>query len=599
MIKFRTRLVLALLSLIILVLAALGIMLGQMFKGYYLSTFNERLEKETEILAGEIRREGGVHSFDTEIIKSWSDELKVRISLADASGRLIFDSGATNHGTPVSDHQKIVKRLADTDPSTAYQESLASKFGEHYHWRMLTNQSGQADGMVVLNTKVKDLDQIYRQIWIILLFSLGASLVLLTLFGTKITNRYTKPIESATKVAIELAKGNYRARTHEIPPDEVGMLNTSINILARNLQEMMQAQEVHQNRLSTLIENIESGLLLIDDRGFIIMVNRSFKSYFRLENKRLIKKRYHEAIPHPEVLDIIEEVFMTEQNVRKQLLLPLGIERKHFEISGAPIIGTNAEWKGILIVFHDITNLKKLEQMRKDFVANVSHELKTPITSIKGFTETLLDGALEDKEALTMFLNIILKESERMESLVMDLLELSKIEQKGISLNITSLAVDEVIQEVIPSLQNRFEDKQLELSLQLEENLKITGDASRLKQVFFNLLTNAILYTQEGGRIEVRAFETGERVIVEVEDNGIGISPDELPRIFERFYRVDKARSRNSGGTGLGLAIVKHIIEAHDGEIFVKSKANEGTTFTVSLKKQREGDCFEEKNRIN
>ncbi|MFL0363347.1 ATP-binding protein [Bacillus sp. PK3_68] len=598
MIKFRTRLVLALLSLIVLVLVALGIMLGQMFKGYYLSTFNERLEKETELLAGQITRQGGLESLNEDTIKDWSKQLHVRISLADPSGRLIFDSGAFDDPSR-SDHRKVVKRLANTDPSTAYQESLASKFGEHYHWRMIENQAGQIDGMIVVNTKVKDLDDIYQQIWLILLFSLGVSLVLLTLFSTKITNRYTKPIESATKVAIELAKGNYRARTHEIPADEVGTLNTSINILARNLQEMMQAQEVHQNRLSTLIENMESGLLLIDDRGFIIMVNRSFKKHFHLENKRLIRKRYHEAIPQSEVIDIIEEVFMTEQNIRRQLLLPLGIERKHFEVSGAPIIGTNAEWKGILIVFHDITSLKKLEQMRKDFVANVSHELKTPITSIKGFTETLLDGALEDKEALKMFLNIILKESERMQTLVMDLLELSKIEQKGISLHTTNLSIDEVIKEVIPSLQNRFEAKRIDLSLQLEKDLWITGDASRLKQVFFNLLTNAILYTQEGGHIEVRAFDKENRVIVEVEDNGIGINPEEIPRIFERFYRVDKARSRNSGGTGLGLAIVKHIIEAHDGEIFVKSKANEGTTFTVFLNKQEEDDRFEEKNRIN
>ncbi|KMY55029.1 alkaline phosphatase [Bacillus sp. FJAT-27231] len=599
MIKFRTRLMLALLSLMVLVLVALGIILGQMFKGYYLSTFNERLEKETEVLAGQINREGGLQAFNTDMVKDWSKQLQVRISLADASGKLVFDSGAFDDST-ISDHQEIVKRLAGMGASTAYRESLFNKFGEHYHWRTIKNKDGQKDGMIVLNTKVKDLDNIYRQIWLILLFSLGASLVLLTLFSTKITNRYTKPIESATKVAIELAKGNYRARTHEIPPDEVGMLNTSINILARNLQEMMQAQEMHQNRLSTLIENMESGLLLIDDRGFITMVNKSFKRHFHLEKKQLIRKRYHEAIPHERVIDIVEEVFMTEQNVRRQLLLPLGIERKHFEVSGAPIIGTNAEWKGVLIVFHDITSLKKLEQMRKDFVANVSHELKTPITSIKGFTETLLDGALEDKEALKMFLTIILKESKRMQSLVMDLLELSKIEQKGISLNITQLSVDALITDMLPSLQKRFEEKQIDLSLQLEKNLWIEGDSGRLKQVFFNLMTNAILYTQEGGHIEVRAFEEDDRVIVEVEDNGIGMNPEELPRIFERFYRVDKARSRNSGGTGLGLAIVKHIIEAHDGEIFVKSKANEGTTFTVSLKKQNEEEGrFEEKNRIN
>ncbi|MFK2824635.1 ATP-binding protein [Bacillus sp. B190/17] len=592
MIKFRTRLVLALISLLVLVLAALGIMLGQMFKGYYLSTFNERLDKEAEMLAGQVSRAGGIHAFNTELATEWSKQLQVRISLADQSGTLLFDSGAVNHST-ISEHQEIVKQLASATHSAAYQEALANKFGEHYHWRIVKGKDGQIDGILVLNTKVKDLDYIYRKIWLILLFSLGFSLILLTLFGTKITNRYTKPIESATKVAIELAKGNYRARTYETPSDEVGMLNTSINILARNLQEMMQAQEMHQNRLSTLIENIESGLLLIDARGFIIMVNKSFKEFFHLDDQQLIKRRYHEAVQHSEVIGIIEEVFMTEQNVRRQMLLPLRIERRHFEVSGAPIIGTNDEWKGILIVFHDITNLKKLEQIRKDFVANVSHELKTPITSIKGFTETLLDGALEDKEALTMFLNIILKESERMQTLVMDLLELSKIEQKGTVLNVTRLAVDEIIEDIVPTLQNRLDNKNIHFTLQLKNELWVDGDIERLKQVFFNLMTNAILYTQEGGHIEVHAFEQNDRVVVEVADNGIGIASSELSRIFERFYRVDKARSRNSGGTGLGLAIVKHIIEAHEGDIFVKSKVNEGTTFTVCLKKSLEDDRFE------
>ncbi|KKB43313.1 two-component system histidine kinase PnpS [Bacillus thermotolerans] len=587
MVKFRTRLVLALISLVVLVLAALGIMLGQMFKGYYLSIFDERLEKEADMLAEMISREGGLNTFNTDLAKEWSDKLNVRVSIADSSGDLLFDSGVFN-GAMLSTHQEIVKQLPKVENSAAYKQSLLSKVDELYHWRSITNSDGEEDGLVILSTKVEALDAIYEEIWIILLFSLGLSFVLIILTGSRITRRYTKPIESATKVAIELAKGNYRARTYEAPSDEVGVLNTSINILARNLQEMMQAQEIHQNRLSTLIENIESGLLLIDDRGFVVMVNRSFKQLFHLEGQRLIKKRYHQVIPHKEAVEVVEEVFMKEEHVRRQLILPVGIERKHFEVSGAPIIGTNDEWKGILVVFHDITSLKRLEQMRKDFVANVSHELKTPITSIKGFTETLLDGAMEDKEALKMFLDIILKESERMQTLVMDLLELSKIEQKGISLNVSEVAVDQLIKEVVLVLQSRFEEKQLGLTVDLQDDLFIKGDASRLKQVFVNLLTNATLYTQRGGNVSVRAFGQEDQVVVEVKDNGIGISSEELPRIFERFYRVDKARSRNSGGTGLGLAIVKHIIEAHKGEITVESKVNEGTTFTVYLHKHME-----------
>ncbi|MGM7636424.1 two-component system histidine kinase PnpS [Bacillus sp. Hm123] len=587
MIKLRTRLVLGLTFLVFLVLVALGFVLSEMFKTYNLETLNDRLEKETVLLAEQISREGGISQMTEERVKGWSEQLKVRVSIIDPSGDLLFDSEMYD-ATKKAEYQKLVQRIANLEAPKNYQEALAIKYDEQFHWRTIDNDEGAMEGVVILNTKVDDLTDVYKQIWMILLISIGAALLLIVLLGMKITNRYTKPIESVTKVAIELAKGNYRARTYDTPTNEVGMLNTSINILARNLQEMTQAQEVHQNRLTTLIENMENGLLLIDDRGFIIVVNKSFKKFFHVKNERLIKKRYYEAIQYKEVIEIIEEVFMTEENVRKQILLPLGIERKHFEVSGAPIIGTNDEWKGILIVFHDITEIKKLEQMRKDFVANVSHELKTPITSIKGFTETLLDGAMSDPEALSMFLNIILKESERMQTLVMDLLDLSKIEQNGIVLNLKPVRVDEVIEEILPTLENRMQDKRISLTLNMERNLEILGDLYRLKQVFINLINNAILYTQEGGAVHIATFDQGSYVEVQVSDNGIGMEPEEVPRIFERFYRVDKARSRNSGGTGLGLAIVKHILEAHDGKISVQSKVNEGTTFIVKLKKQPE-----------
>ncbi|MBM7648850.1 two-component system phosphate regulon sensor histidine kinase PhoR [Bacillus ectoiniformans] len=587
MIKFRTRLVLALISLIVMVLIALGILLGQLFKGYYLNALNDRLDKETTVLAKQISLTGGIEKLNDQLLLDWSKELNVRMSIADSAGNIVMDSGATENSN-VYNHETIVKRIAALDKPSNYQSSLAAKLDVQYHWKkIITSQKGE-EGFLIISTRVKVLDHIYSQIWMILLLSLGASLILIILFGTKITNRYTRPIESATKVAIELAKGNYKARTYEIPPDEVGVLNTSINILARNLQEMMQAQEVHHNRLTTIIENIESGLLLIDDRGFIVMVNQSLKNLFHVKNERLIKKRYHEVLRHKEVIEIIEEVFMTENNVRKQLVLPLSIERKHFEISGAPIIGTNDEWKGILIVFHDITEIKHLEQMRKDFVANVSHELKTPITSIKGFTETLLDGAKADPEALEMFLTIISKESERMETLVMDLLELSKIEQKGMVLSLNQVNIEELIEDILPTLEKRLENKRMNVTVDLKGDLTITGDLYRLKQVFLNLITNAILYTQQEGSIRITGYEEKGYAVIEVSDNGIGIAEEEVPRIFERFYRVDKARSRNSGGTGLGLAIVKHIIEAHRGKIYVRSQLNEGTTFVVKLRKELE-----------
>lgn len=396
----------------------------------------------------------------------------------------------------------------------------------------------------------------------------------------------TKSIDSATRVISQLAKGNFRARMDEFQKDDVSPLSKSVGLLANNLQNIVRKQEIQQDRLSTLVENMGSGLILIDGHGFISLINRTYKEIFHIDTDDYFNKPYYEVIRAQEVNELAEEVFMTEQKVRRQMLLPLHIERRHFEVYGAPIIGENNAWKGILLVFHDITELKNLEKTRKDFVANVSHELKTPITSIKGFSETLLDGAMEDKEVLQSFLSIILKESDRLQALIQDLLDLSKIEQEGFALNRQKFNLHDVLKEIITILDGRALEKNITLVfISNEKKVALFADIDRIKQVFINLINNAIAYTHENGNVTVKLASTNKEVIVEVSDTGIGMEKDQIPRIFERFYRIDKARSRNSGGTGLGLAIVKHIIEAHSGEIIVHSTIGKGTTFIVKFPK--------------
>jgi two-component system, OmpR family, phosphate regulon sensor histidine kinase PhoR len=250
-------------------------------------------------------------------------------------------------------------------------------------------------------------DQIKVEIWLLLSVGLGIAAIVTVILAIRITTRYTKPIKAATEVAIELAHGNYRARTTVNRLDDTGMLSSSINMLAENLQELTKVRDMQQDRLSALIENMGAGLILIDSRGFINLVNKGFIDIFHVNPNGYLNKQYYEVIDYEEICHLIAEVFRTEQKVSKQLHIPLQIERKYFIVYGVPIIGSNNVWKGVLLVFHDITEIKKLEQMRKDFVANVSHELKTPVTSIKGFTETLLDGAMNNKETLQLFLSII------------------------------------------------------------------------------------------------------------------------------------------------------------------------------------------------
>jgi len=586
MTKFRTRLLFTLLLLFTSVIVGLGLLLGELFKNYYLNVFDDRLEKESTLVTAYVEDSGGLRSINSErFLDIISEKLDARISVIDIKGSILYDSGGIEN-TSNKEYQDIINEITNNDKKHINEYKAVDQSNLHYYWEPVFN-NGTQEGFILLSTKMTELKKAYQQIWWILTISFVIALIIILLLGSNITNRYTKPIERATNVAFELAKGNYRARTYEDQLEETGMLNSSINILARNLQNMMKSHEMQKDRLGTLIENVGSGLILIDSRGYINLINRTYKEIFGVSNSEFLYKLYYEVIENKEVCKIVEDIFMTEQKVKKQLLIPIKIERRHFEVYGVPIIGTNDVWKGILLVFHDITEIKKLEQMRKDFVANVSHELRTPITSIKGFSETLLDGAMENKETLEAFLHIILKETDRLQSLINDLLELSKIENEGFSLSIQSFNLIDTLKEVVEILDGKAKEKEITLLFEnYPDEVILEGDIYRLKQVFINIISNALWYTPKGGKVFINIDESSEKVMVHIKDTGMGIEKEEIPRIFERFYRVNKARDRNSGGTGLGLAIVKHLLEAHKGKITVESELGKSTTFSIELQKK-------------
>ncbi|WP_251549534.1 two-component system histidine kinase PnpS [Neobacillus muris] len=586
MTKFRTKLFIALITLIIAVLVGLGILLGQLFKSYYLQSFNERLKIEKDLLSFYIEENGGIDSFNQQAVIKISDLLHDRATVTDTNGKILYDTGELENNSD-SRLSSIIPEVIQKKSKQDEKLEKGDGYDLHYYWKPI-KKDGQTEGYIFLSVKTNELKQAYGQIWWILSISLGLALIVIIYLGNRITSSYTKPIEEAAKTAQELAKGNYRARAFVERLDQTGMLASSINMLAENLQELEKTQEIQQDRLTALIENIGAGLVLIDSRGYINLINKGYIDLFHINHADYLQKLYYEVIDQPEVCKIVAEVFRTEHKVSNQLQMPVGIERKYFDVYGVPIIGTNNVWKGVLVVFHDITELKKLELMRKDFVANVSHELKTPVTSIKGFSETLLDGAMNNKETLESFLSIILKESERLQSLIQDLLELSKLEAYGFTLNKLEFDLHHLLEDVINLLSGKAKEKNISLELACLPNpVIINGDVDRLKQVFINLIANAITYTPSDGEVTVTLTENRDSVAITVKDTGIGIEKEEIPRIFERFYRVDRARSRNSGGTGLGLAIVKHIVEAHHGNLHVESEVGKGSVFKVELHKQQ------------
>lgn len=422
----------------------------------------------------------------------------------------------------------------------------------------------------------------------VLLAVLVIQFIILVLALIYFYDKYVKPIEKASNTMNKLLQGNYHARINHHATGTIGELSSKINSLARNLSELTIQEQIQAEQLSTVIENSESGLVLIDEKGYIHVVNRKFLSMFGKSPQDYIGYLYYDVLENEQIHHTVQETFLYEKHVKHLFSITKDNENIYLEIVGAPIFNERNMLKGAVLVIYDITEFKNIEVMRKDFVANVSHELKTPITSIRGFSETLLDGAADDPEARSQFLQIIFDESKRIQLLIDDLLILSKLEKDEAELNVSTVHVETILLEVLPLVQQHADYKQIELKVDAKEELEFEADEDKIKQILLNLLTNAISYTPESGTVSLTIREQDGRICLQVTDTGIGITKEALPRIFERFYRVDKARSRDTGGTGLGLAIVKHIVEVHQGEINVESEYGKGTTFTVYIPKQQD-----------
>ncbi len=326
--------------------------------------------------------------------------------------------------------------------------------------------------------------------------------------------------------------------------------------------------------LKRILEGIEEGVLILDGEGKVVYAN-SFMERLGREGA-LIGKGVSEAFATP-LKEVLEGALSAKEARTQELTLQIPQELT-MRVRFIPFD------EGLMCFFRDVTEEKKVEKIKRDFVSNVSHELRTPLANIKGYTETLLDGAIEDRETARSFLRIIEKHTARMTRLIDDLLILSSLETQEMPISPSSIDMADVVSSVIQGLKKQAEDKGIELSLELSSpSLPVRADKERMEQVLINLIDNAIKYTPEGGKVKVSARKEDSKIRVDVEDTGIGIPAKDIPRIFERFYRVDKARSRELGGTGLGLAIVKHIILSHRGKVWVTSEVGKGSRFSFTL----------------
>ena len=420
--------------------------------------------------------------------------------------------------------------------------------------------------------------------WIFIAAIILVEFLVISIIFMQFYNKYTRPLNKASKTVNEMIKGNYSARFNNSNSEEMEQLSKNINKLARNMNEITIQEQMHAEQLTSIIDNMKNGLALIDEKGYVHLVNRGFTEMFQGKEKQYRGHLYYEVFENEAMHDVVQKTFLYEQPVKEQFKNKRGLTKNYMEVIAAPIFNEHNMIKGAVLVIYDITELKRLEKMRKDFVANVSHELRTPITSIRGFAETLKEKQ-HDEKAAEEFIDIIFKESHRLQLLIEDLLELSRLEREDFQLQKADFNVKQMIDAVLPSLEQKAEKKELHFTTSIPADIHMYADAEKLKQVIINLADNAINYTSSDGSVSLSVSEKNNRVLFSIEDTGIGIEKKAIPRVFERFYRMDKDRSRNTGGTGLGLAIVKHIVEVHQGEIVVESEVNKGTAIHVYIPK--------------
>ena len=447
------------------------------------------------------------------------------------------------------------------------------------------SESGRVVGALRLAAPLEAATPAYESLRGVMLAGGAVALVVALGIGLFVAGRVTRPVVEMEDVARQMSEGNFRVRASVRSPDEIGTLGRSLNVMAGRLREKIDDLEREQAKATAILDAMVEGVIATDGHDHIILLNEGARGIFGLGQTRVERRPLLEVIRNVDLHGLLSESRAAADGevVSREIKLPDPPERV-LQVHAVPLRFTGDE-PGVVIILHDITELRRLEQVRTEFVANVSHELRTPLTAIQGYLETLLDGALEEPQHARKFLEIVFRHTERLGRLTEDLTDLSNIELGRISLRIEPTDLTEVTESALAIIQPRAGSGRVTVKVSLPADMpEVLADRDRLAQILINLVDNAVKYTPAGGHVWVEAQRLPSGMVeVAVRDTGVGVPKADLPRLTERFYRVDKARSRELGGTGLGLAIVKHLVLAHGGELGIESELWKGTTVRFTL----------------
>lgn len=508
----------------------------------------------------------------------------LRIIVTNSSGSVIGDTRTPASLNEIySDRTEIQAALSGQSlygKRESYSQNVQIYFGvTPLIW------DGTIQGSLRISIPVEQANQRINQLALELIIIGVALSALLILTGVWISQRFKASLEEITDAARQYAAGDLTSRISVNVPREISEASHVLNSIFDQFEERVEQLQAQHQELETILTNMTEALVLLDSHREVVRFNTAAEQMFDLSQEDAVGRKMMEIVRNTDVHEFIEKVYASDTPQRDEFVMFQESGRMNISIHGTPIRDTKGRIARVLIVFHDLTHIRKLENVRRDFMANVSHELKTPITSIKGALETLESGAISDKKATEEFLPMIRRHIFRLEKIIDNLLSLSQLEHADEynQLSKEEYNIASILDSAVKLCRENISEAQVDIRIECPEELTWDVNAALLEEAVLNLLENAVKYSKPSELIQVVTQQSEDELIISVQDSGIGIPQEDLSRVFERFYRVEKGRSRDYGGTGLGLAIVKHIARAHGGSVSVKSKVNYGSTFFIQI----------------
>lgn len=584
--NLSTKLILHYLLVVIFVFTLSAFFLLQRLKTQSKENLKNNLITQARLISEIVSAESIEHRQSTIVqrqIQKAQQKTEARLTIIAPDGTVLGDS-QTDPAT-MENHKTRPEILDALNGKIGYSSRFSYTISKMMLYTAVPvyNSGNQVIGVIRVALPLLTVTELTVDIVKNLLLGLALALIFTLIFGWLSTYVVTKPIFSISNAVARAAEGDLSQKISLTSKDEIGALAQALNSLFSQLQDKIEEIRKEKDKVTALVSSMAEGVIACDAESRIFMVNEATEKIFSVRAQECRGKLLLEAIRTIELDAVLTEILKTGKPTQKELTLLLPVQ-KTFSITASPLLNAG-HVSGAVILLHDISEIKRLENVRKDFISNVSHELRTPLTSIKGFIETLLNGALDDQANNRRFLNIINNHAQRLGKLIDDILDLSALESQQLSLNMDTIDLKELIEETVEDFNPQLAKAKTKCTIAItEKKLSVHADRDRIKQVLVNLIDNAIKFNKERGNITITALPAVKDMIkITIIDTGQGIPQKDLPRIFERFYRVDKARSRELGGTGLGLSIVKHIIEGHHGQVGVESAEEIGSTFWFTL----------------